>query len=88
MRIKNMEEKFESFEEFVDYISRGGELEFKYKGEEYCVLPTNKYIYISKQYDEKSEKIYSTPEEVGKYLIGNESIKDIITNVEVIMRLF
>ncbi len=88
MRIKNMDEKFESFEEFIDYLSRGGELEFRYKQKEYFIGHIDEGIYIGIIYDEGSEKIYATPGEVGEYLIDNESIKDIITNVEVIMRVF
>lgn len=88
MKIKNMDEKFESFEEFIDYISRGGELEFRYKEKNYFIGHIDEGIYIGIIADEESIKIYTTPEEVCEYLIDNKKIKDIVTNVDVIMRLF
>lgn len=87
MILKNNEDKFESFDEFIDYIKRGGEVNFLYNQKEYGVFKLNNKYYISKL-DENEESIYDYPEEMYSYSIENKNLGDIITELDVFNRLF
>lgn len=88
MVIKNTDDSFESYEEFIDYLSRGGELEFRYKDKDYCIIPLDKGFYISEAYNEITAIIYELAEQVGKYKLEGESLRNLVTKIEVTMRLF
>lgn len=80
--------EFKSYEELVENISRSGEVEFLYNGQDYSVLPIPEGIVVLEQYNEDSEIIYDNPEAVGNYLIDGEYLKDVITKAEITFRCF
>lgn len=84
-----MEKPFTSLDEFLDNISRGGEVEFVYKGRAYFVGLTGIGEYtVYEQWNYPSERCYSTPEEICLYRIGDENLGDIITKADITFRCF
>ena len=79
---------FKSFEELCDNISRGGEVEFVYKGKNYAIFNHNSNVYITEAYNQNSEKIYDNLEAMGEYVIDGKMVKDIIDEVVVTFRCF
>lgn len=74
---------FESLDEFLQVVLRGGEVMFIYKGVEYGIFFCDGGISVSALSCEESEKIYKTAEETLDYPIGNVTIRDIITTKEI-----
>lgn len=74
---------FETLDEFVQVVLRGGEVTFIYKGVEYGIFFCDDGISVSALNSEESEKIYKTAKETLDYPIGNVTIRDIITTKEV-----
>ena len=72
-----MEERFKSYEELIENISRGGEVEFSYNGKKYSILPIHEGIVVVEQYNDDSEVIYKDLRDIGEYKIGDEYLKDI-----------
>ena len=84
-----MEKRFMNLNEFLDNISRGGEVEFVYKGRAYFVGLTGIGEYtVYEQWNCPSEGCYSTPEGVCLYKIGDENLGDIITKADITFRCF
>ncbi|GMQ59896.1 hypothetical protein AN1V17_42960 [Vallitalea sediminicola] len=81
-----MATRFKSYKEFLNAISRGADIEFKYKNKFYAVTITNVGIVASEQYNENSEKIYNDPIEVGNYWVYDDYLKNIILDVEILFR--
>lgn len=88
MSIKNKNERFESVDEFYDNLERGGEIEFQYKGKHYAITHSSKGIHLIEAYNNESERIFKTPEDLGEYKVFGEKIKDIITKADVHFRCF
>lgn len=84
-----MEKRFMNLDEFLDNISRGGEIEFIYKGRAYFVGLTEcgEYI-VYEQGDSLSEHYYSTPADVCCYRIGDEKLGDVIIKADITFRCF
>lgn len=78
--------RFKSYEEFLNAISRGADIEFRYKNKSYSVTITNIGIVASEQYNENSEKIYNDPIEVGNYWVYDDYLKNIILDAEILFR--
>lgn len=81
-----LESSFKSYEEFLDVISRGADVEFKYKNKLYSVTITNVGIAAFEQYNENSAKIYNDPIEVGNYWVYDDYLKNIILDAEILSR--
>lgn len=89
MKGNDMEKQFMNLGEFLDNISRGGEVEFVYKGRAYFVGLTGTGEYtVYELHNYQSECCYSTPEEVCFYKIGNENLGDIIIKANITFRCF
>ena len=76
---------FKTISDFKECIIRGGEPVFSWKGlqygvcfyrEKYCIALTNG----------AQEKIFDTPDDVLDYLVGEDRLRDIITQVTVLHR--
>ena len=83
-----MEERFKSYEELVENVSRGGEVEFSYNGKKYSILPIHEGIVVTEQHNDDSEVIYKDPRDIGEYKIDDEYLKDIIKKAEILFRCF
>ena len=84
-----MEKRFMNLNEFLDNISRGGEVEIVYKGRAYFAGLTGIGEYtVYEQCNYPSECCYITPEEVCLYRIGDENLGDIITKADITFRCF
>lgn len=77
--------RFKTVSEFKDCIIRGGEPVFVWKGKEYGVCFSDAGYCIA-QTDGSNEKLCKTPEDVLAYMVGNERLWDIITEVSVVFR--
>ena len=80
-------ENFESQSEFKICLIRGGEVQFIWKGKQYT---TSKIIggkfFIAEAYNEETEVVYDTAEELLDYVVGEDKLRDIITKVEIVER--
>ncbi len=88
MDIKNKYDNFDSILEFYDNLNRGGEIEFRYENINYSITHSEEGIHFIEAYNEESEKIFSSPEELGELEINGRKIVDIIIEVQIIFRCF
>ena len=80
--------RFETIGDFKWCLECGGEIQFCWKGQEYGVV---RYGIVHKitayrAYDAASERAYDSAEETLEYMVGEDRLRDIITQVEVIFR--
>ena len=77
--------RFKTISDFKECIIRGGEPVFSWKGrlygvcffgDKYCIALTNG----------EQEKICNTPDDVLDYLVGEDRLRDIITQATVLHR--
>lgn len=80
--------RFKTIGEFTDVLSRGAEIEFDCKGHSYGVIRygTNNKITDYEIYKPETEKVYETPDDVLKFMLGEDKLRDVITKVEVTER--
>ena len=88
MRIKKNNDNFESVEEFIDFLNRGGEVEFRFNNRIYSITHGNKNLYFIEQYNALSEQMFSSIDELLDYKIENHKMYDIITVIEPFFRTF
>ena len=88
MRIKNDNDKFETVDEFIDFLNRGGEVEFKFNNRIYSITHGNKNFYFIEQYNALSEQVFFSIDELLDYKIENHNLYDIITAIEPFFRTF
>ena len=87
-QFKNNDETFESVEEFIDNLERGGEIEFTYKNKTYAIThPYGKPMFYE-AYNEASQKTFDSIEELLNHQIGSERISDIVTFIQPFFRCF
>ncbi len=82
------EQNFESISEFKRSLSWGAEIEFEWKGVHYGVVRygTDNKITIYEANKPETEKICETPDEALEYMVGEDRLRDVITQVEVHFR--
>lgn len=80
--------KFNSINEFIDNLSRGGEIEFLFNNKKYSITHIHEKICVSEQYNDSSEKFYDNPTDAVEYVIDGYKLKDIITKIEPFFRCF
>lgn len=85
---KGNRDKFDSIEEFVDNLERGGEVEFIYNKKNYSITRPNGLICFMEVGNEASEVIFNKVNELLEYKIENQKIRDIITCIEPYFRCF
>ena len=80
-------ENFESQSEFKICLIRGGEVQFIWEVKQYT---TSKVIggkfFIAEAYNEETEVVYDTAEELLDYVVGGDKLRDVITKVKVVER--
>lgn len=100
--VKNEEDRFKTISEFKWCVDCGGEVEFQWKGKAYSITHPEGRINIGegcyekdgKYYNVNSHKEYSpndemwgdTADEILEYYVGGDKLRDVITQVEVIVR--
>ena len=77
---------FRTVSEFKDCLIRGGEVEFTWKGIAYSVGPYDGKYGISYSRLQSTEKCFNTPDEVLTYMAGDDTLRDIITQVQITNR--
>ena len=88
MRIKNDNDKFETVDEFIAFLNRGGEVEFRFNNKIYSITHGNNSLYFIEQYNMLSQQTFSSIGELLEYKIENYKIYDIITVIEPFFRTF
>ena len=80
--------RFETISDFTWCLKCGGEIQFRWKGQDYGVVRygLNHKITAYRAHDEASQRAYDSADEALEYRIGEERLRDIITQVEVIFR--
>ena len=88
-KFKNRDEPFESVEEFIDNLDRGGEIEFTYKGKKkYAITHHCGKLVFNEAYNEASQEFFDSVEEVLFHKIDSERIGDIVTSIQPFFRCF
>lgn len=78
---------FKTISEFTDVLSRGAEIEFKWKSVEYSLTPVDGGCFsIAVAYRQETEKLYDTADVVLEYMLGDDKLRDVVTKVNVIAR--
>lgn len=81
------QDRFVSISDFKDCMRWHGEVEFTWKGIDYSVTPTiDGKISISHSRLQETEQLCDTPDEVLEYMVGEDRLRDVITQVEVHFR--
>lgn len=84
-----MKNPFDIVDEFVDNISRGGEVEFEYNGKLYFAEMIGKNKWIAYEYhNDESSKEYASAKEVCSYPIEDKTIGEVITKAKITFRCF
>lgn len=84
-----MKNSFDIVDEFVDNISRGGEVEFEYNGKLYFAGMIGKNKWIAYEYhNDESSKEYASAKEVCSYPIEDKTIGEVITKAKIAFRCF
>lgn len=100
--VKNEEDQFKTISEFKWCVDCGGEVEFKWKGKLYSITHPEGRINIGEGCYEKDGKYYNmnshaeysqnddmwgdTADEILEYIVSGDKLRDVITQVEVIVR--
>ena len=82
------QDRFVSISDFKECMHWGGEVEFIWKGTRYGAVrygQGNKIsVYVANR--QETERLYDTADEALEYMVGEDRLRDVITNVEVRFR--
>ena len=78
--------RFQTISEFEECLIRGGEIEFQWNGTNYTVGSYGDKISIAEFNRQDTEKLCDTPDEVLEYMVGDDRLRDVITQVAVLER--
>ena len=80
--------RFETIGDFKWCLKCGGEIQFRWKGQDYGAVRygLNNKITVYRANDKTSQKAYNSSDEALEYMIGEDRLRDIVTQVEVIFR--
>ena len=80
--------RFETIGDFKWCLECGGEIQFCWKGQDYGVVRygLDHKITVYRAHGKPSERAYDSADGALEYRIGEERLRDIITQVEVIFR--
>jgi len=80
--------KFQSIDEFVDCLSRGGEVEFLYRNKAYSITHYARSISVMEAYNESSRKQFSSPQGTLEYDLGDKKLKEVLSDLAITFRTF
>ena len=80
--------RFETISDFKWCLKCGGEIQFRWKGQDYGVIRygVDKKITVYRAHDTASQRTYNSSDDALEYMIGDDRLRDIITQVEVLFR--
>ena len=80
--------RFETISDFKWCLKCGGEIQFRWKDQDYGVVRygIDKKITVYRAHDKASQQVYESSDDALGYMIGDDCLRDIITRVEVIFR--
>lgn len=86
--ISDEDNRFQSISEFKWCLMCGGEIEFCWNGKTYGVIRygTDGKITVYEANNKESERVFDSSDDALEYMIGDEHMRDIITQVEVMFR--
>jgi len=87
-KFKEDNDPFESVEELVDNLSRGGEIEFTYKEKKYSITHPDGKLSFGEEYNEESYKDFDSIDALLEYEVEGEKIRDIVTLIQPFFRCF
>lgn len=76
------ENRFKTISDFKDCMRWHGEVEFEWNGKNYSITHPDK-ISISEANKQETEKLCSTADEVLEYKVGDDRLRDVITQVTI-----
>jgi hypothetical protein len=79
---------FKTIEEFIDNMTRGGEVEFDYCGKQYSITHSTEGIHVVQAYEPTTDKVYKNPCEVLEHVINEKRLGDILNEMKVTFRCF
>ena len=80
------DDRFKTISEFKECMVRGGEVEFLWKGIHYSVTHYSDSISISHSCRQDTEMQRATADEILEYMVGEDRLRDVITQVTVLLR--
>jgi hypothetical protein len=87
-KISGNTDKFESLEEFIDNLNRGGEIEFLFNEKKYSISHPEGNLTFIEQGNENSLRDFNNVNELLEYKIDNQKISDIVTLIQPFFRCF
>lgn len=78
----NEANRFKTISDFKDCMRWHGEVEFEWNGKNYSITHPDK-ISISEANKQETEKLCSTADEALEYKVGDDRLRDVITQVTV-----
>jgi len=85
--IKGDSDRFESVGEFIDNLSRGGEIEFVYNGDQYSIVHSGSrlvLVHVASQDDHFFDSI----DQLLDFKIDDKCVRDIVTEIQPTFRCF
>ncbi len=80
------ESRFKTISDFKDCMIRGGEVEFIWKGKPYSITHPDGKISICQGYNFSEAVDVDIADELLDYMLGEDKLRDVITQVEVLYR--
>lgn len=80
--------RFDTISDFKWCLKCGGEIRFRWKGQDYGVVRYGLHdkITVYRSHDDTSQRTYDSSDEALEYMVGSDRLRDIITEVEVTER--
>lgn len=86
---KNYDTSFHDANDLLDCLERGCEVEFDYLQKIYSITHIeNNQLLICEFYNEASEMIYGSIEDLFNHTISGKILKDIVSDLKIISRSF
>jgi len=86
--IKKNNDRFDNLEEFIDNITRGGEVEFFFNNKKYSITQPKGRIAFFEQENEQSIIFFNDVNELITFKIDGEEIQNIVTIIQPFFRCF
>lgn len=87
-KIKENNERFESVEEFIYNMQRGGEVEFLYNYKKYSITRQDTAMYLIEIGNIESERKFTEINDLLNFNINNCTFREVITKIEPYFRCF
>jgi len=85
--IKGFTDRFDSVGEFVDNLSRGGEIEFVYNGDQYSITHPGGRLNIG-CIASQEDRFFDSIDQLLDFKIDDKCVRDIVTEIQPTFRCF